>query len=173
MTTGLRNELGLERRVPVSEKVEILRPTIGGLLDTLRSLFREDDKPFRILYTKGESLVVERLLPESKIPTDGPFVTPFQMIRQYAHVDVLEGGSPYKTVFAAAKKLSDGGFEATMIVSHSKERVARWFDGLDGVLRLPLFEDPDCPGDIVVLCGSKTGRLVSQIEAAVVCRIER
>jgi hypothetical protein len=144
------------------------------LCEAIVGLFKRPDKPTRILYTKGEGLLVERTVPESKVPEDSPFVTPYQMVRQHAEVEIIESGTPAEMLCRAATAMAARDYQATMFIARSRDVVDRWFtDGrVDVILRLPFFEDTDCPEGFLVLAGSQTGVMMAQIEYAVLCRME-
>lgn len=135
--------------------------------------FKGVNKPFRILYTKGEPLLVERLVPESSTK-ESDFLTPWEMVRQHADVEIREvGDAPLVTMCKAATSLAEKGYAATMIVANDRDAVDAWFGDngkIDAVLRLPFLEDPDCPPHSIIFCGSKTGEMVQHIEYAVLCR---
>lgn len=174
MDKTTRGELKLERRVAVSESVPLNRPTVQALCEAITSLFRGRDKPIRILYTKGEGLLVEKMVPESLVPAESTFLTPYQMVRQHAEVEILESLPPAQMLCRAAMALADKGHAPTLILSRDRDVVDRWFpEGrIDTILRLPFFEDLDCPEGYVVLAGSQTGEMLGQIEYAVMCKLE-
>jgi hypothetical protein len=169
-----REDLNLERRVAVSEAVPLDRPTVQALCETITQLFKDRNKPTRVLYTKGEGLLVEKTLPESQVPKDGEYVTPYQMVRQHADVEILESMEPALMLCRATMALADKGHVPTALVSRDREAVDKWFTGgkIDVILRLPFFEDLDCPDGYVVLAGSQTGGMLGQIEYAVMCKME-
>lgn len=172
----LRNELGIERRVVISESVELPRQSVQALVETIDSVFRASkNRPIRILYEKGEPLIVERLVPESALKTDNEFLTAWQMIRQHAVVEILEGlDSPMAVVCRAATSLAEKGYTAMMLVASNRGDVDEWFSlgKIDAVFRLPFVEDPDCPDRCLIFCGSQAGTMIGNIEYAVVCRMD-
>ena len=172
----LRKELGIERRIVVSETHELTRQSVQGLCEAILGAYRASkNKPVRLFFEKGESLVVERLVPESEAQKDSAFLTPYQMVRQHADIEILEmEDSAVSSVCAAASLLAEKGFTATLLVAGTRKAVDAWFPHgkIDAILRLPFLEDPDCPDGVLVFCGSQAGNMLSQIEYAIVCRME-
>lgn len=172
----LRKELGIERRIVVSESIELSRQSVQGLLEAITTAYRSaKSKPVRLFYEKGEKLVVERLMPESSLNKDNPFLTAYQMVRQHAEVEIIEKDlDAMATVCAAATALAEKDITATMLVSGTRDSVDKWFTygKIDAIFRLPFLEDPDCPEGFLFFCGSQSGKMVGQIEYAVACRME-
>jgi len=175
MDKNLREELGIERRITVSESVEVPRPSVQSLLEVIKQLFASPNKPIRFLYIKGEPLVVEKGVPESKLDEDNPFITAFQMVRQHAEVQIIEAEvKPLEQVCRAAIQLSEREYSPTMFVVSNREALDKWFTfgRAEHLFRIPVIEDPECPDDFLIMCGSQSGRMLSQIEYAVFCRME-
>jgi hypothetical protein len=172
---SIRTDLGIDRRVVVSEEIPLPRETVQGLCEVIRSAFKGPDKPVRILYTKGEALVVERTVTEKKAKAEDQFLTPWEMVRQHADVEIREvAEDPLRMMCQATTSLVDKGFVPTMLVASNRAEVDSWFGAdvkLDAVLRLPFLEDADCPPHSILFCGSKTGEMVQHIEHAVLCRM--
>jgi hypothetical protein len=168
-------DLGIEKKVVATEVIKLPRTTVQGLCEAIQIAFQGNNKPSRILYTKGEGLIVERMIPQSEADEASEFVTPWEMIRQHAEVEVQESQeTALRAICVAASKLADQGFAASMLVTSSKDEVHSWFGNngrVDKVLRIPIIEDPDCPEKCVVICGSNTGEMVQHIEYAVICRM--
>jgi hypothetical protein len=172
MDETLRNELGIEKRVVASEFLEVPRQTVEGLCDVITSVFREKDKPVRMLYIKGQGLIVEKMVPESQVE-EGSF-TPWQMVRQQAEIQIIESGSsPEAVLCQAAMLLAEKSHEVTLIISRSRDQVDSWFKigKVDVILRVPFFEDTDTPENFLAICGSQSGKMIYQIEYAVICRM--
>jgi hypothetical protein len=170
----MEENLQLERMVLISEAIPLTRPTVQGLCEAVKVAFGGDIKPSRIQYSRGEDLIVERLVPESKAPQDSPFVTPYEYIRQHAEIEILEvSEDPFSAVCKAAMILAQKNHDATHLVTHSRLAVDEWFKlgQLEKILRLPIWEDIDCPSGLILFCGSRIGPMVGQIEYAVVCKM--
>ena len=167
--------LNQERKVLVSETLTIPRPTIQALLEVIKSAFRGEYGVSRLQYTKGEPLVVERVVPTSQTGADSPFITPYQMVRQHSEIEILEPlDTPIEAVCKAMELLAEEGHSPTYLVTLQRVAVRKWFRAgrIDHLLRLPFAEDEECPEGLLFICGSKSGPLMSQIEYAVACRME-
>ena len=171
-----KTELGIEQRVVAAEHIKLQRSTVLGLCEAIVQAYQGQNKPVRLFYAKGEDLLIERLVPESQVQGDGQFVTAYQMVRQHAEVQILENeSSPVEQLCKAAMSLAERDYEATMFVAASRAAMDKWFSigRADLIFRIPLVEDPDCPPNFLILCGSQSGRMMSQIEYAVFCRMEK
>jgi len=171
----MENSLSKESRVLVSERVAIPRPTIQGLFEAIRTAFSMDHGVSRLQYTKGEPLIVERIIPASSVPKDSSFVTPYQMVRQHAEIEILEPTeTPIEAVCKAMDLLAEEGYSPTYLVTLQRREVRQWFQAgrIDLLLRLPFAEDGECPEGLLFVCGSQSGPLMGQIEYAVACRME-
>jgi len=175
MDKDLRESLGIERRIAVSETVEIPRASVQSLLEVFKQLFTGPDKPVRLLYAKGEPLVVEKAVPESVLEEDNHYITAFQMVRQHAEVKIIEAEvTPLEQLCRAAIILSEREHDPTMLVVNNREALDKWFvfGNPSHLFRIPVVEDPECREEFVIMCGSQSGRMMSQIEYAVFCRME-
>jgi len=166
------------RTVRSSETVPLGRHTINGLLEVIRATLRKGPKVARIQYIRGEDLIVERDLPAKEdVDGDGSgFITPYQVIRQHAQVAIQEPEfSPIESVCRAVQQLHEDGYALTAIVALNRNAVRDWVGKsvrLQILFRAPLLEDPETPEGCVFICGSKMGDMVSDIEYAVLCRLE-
>jgi hypothetical protein len=166
-----------KKTVLVAETVPIPRQTVSGLIETLQAVFssRSAGKPVRVLYNKGEDLLVERMVLASDLP-DNPFLTPYEMIRQHSELEILEmGGGPVVGSCKAAQRIGEEGYELKNIVCHNVREVESWFSSelqIRHVFRVPIHEDPDCPEGCIFFCGSRVSEMIRDIEYAVLCRME-
>lgn len=170
-----REELGLERRVPVTEKVPLPRQTVPALIEAIEGIFRQKEKPTRILYEKGGPLIVEKLVAESAVPEDAEFITGYQMVRQFADTEILEAGNPLEMLCQAAMRFAETDHEPSILLTRTKSKVEKWFPvgKVDKILRVPLVEDSDCPEGYLVFAGGRPGEtMLSQIEYAIFCKLE-
>lgn len=167
-----------------SERHEIPRSTVDGLLEAFRAAFRGTARVERLYYERGKpSFVVERLVLEDAIETaqasDEAFLTPFEMIRQHS---ALETPDPEPDALVAVAKavrtLSERHMDLTMFVCYSRQEVYSWFcRGRQDLFRpediwqVPLVEDPDAAETGLFVVGSSQGPLVGNIEMAVLCRM--
>tara|TARA_Y100000034_G_scaffold136006_1_gene210233 strand:- start:1374 stop:1889 length:516 start_codon:yes stop_codon:yes gene_type:complete len=166
-----------KKLVLTTETVPLPRQTVSGLIETLQMVFSDkaQGKPIRILYTKGEDLIVERTVSISAMPED-PFLTPYEMIRQHAEIEILETlGDPLMLCCKAAQRLGDEDKEITALVCRSKAEVSAWFPSglqISQVFSVPLMEDSDCQEGCLFFCGSTISKMIRDIEYAVLCRME-
>jgi hypothetical protein len=143
-------------------------------METFKLAFSGKDKPIRLLYTKGEDLVVERSSLASE-EADDPFVTPYQMIRQHAELEILESANtPLLTASLAVQEVRRQGFELTAIVCRTVKEIQAWLpDELNSshVFGAEVFVDPDCPEEHVFFCGSGLSSMIRDIEKSILCRM--
>lgn len=164
--------------VLVSESVELSRPSREGLMETFDKVFSTNKKMriTRMLYDRGEPLLVERRVPKDAVAaSEGIFTTPFEMLRNYGDIEIQESGksASQKTV-TAAQTLANSGYVATLVICQSREQIREWSKGFVvwEALRLEVFEDLDVPDGLFFLCGSRTGPMLQHIEYAVGIRVE-
>ena len=167
------------RRILVSEVIPILRPTVQGLLETFQDVFRGPFKVERLRYVRGEEgVVVERLVPEDRdgVPENESFVTAYQMVKQHADLEVQEPvDTPIEAVAKAVQSLTSRRLKLTMFIAESRGVVREWTGNdlrIEDIWQVPLIEDPDAHDLGLFVCGSRTGDMVQDIEAAVFCRME-
>ncbi len=168
--------------VLVTESRQIARATVPGLLEAFQDAFRHPYKVELLLYKRGEpTFTVERLVPEASIPKeDGDptvaFLTPFQMIRQHAELEIQEESSVslLERISHAVQSLTVRGFKFTMLVCGDKMQLRRATPLLrvEDVWQVQLYEDPEAPVDKVFVIGSKSGAQLQDIETAVLCSFE-
>lgn len=163
-----------EPRVIVTETVPITRQTVQGVLEALRVAFQGEDRPTRIVYARGEDLLVERKVLASKVDRES-FLTPYQMVRQHSELEIMEPmSSSLETACMAAQTLSDRKARLIYILAKNRGTVMDWIDprfSIEEILRTAILEDPECPAKCVFFCGAVTGDLVRDIEYAVLCRL--
>ena len=167
-----------KRRVLVTEAIPIPRPTIQALLEVLRDAFRGPFKVEKLRYIRGdETVIVERLIPEDREeqPDDG-FLTAYQMVKQHADLEVQEPtDAPLEAVAKAIQSLTSRRLKLTMFVVENRDLVREWIGRdfrIEDIWQVPLVEDPDAHDQGLFVCGSRTGDMVQDIEAAVFCRME-
>lgn len=161
-----------------TQVVPLVRNTPAGLMETIRKVFEAEGRVQRMEYIRGESLRVERMMDRAAPGTD-ELLTPFQMVRQHAHITVQEIAAPNKgflSVLRALKKLSDEKLLPTFVLCRSLEEVNTWVFPkgeftVDVSFRLPVYEDPDTPSGAFFVCGSSVGPLLADVESAVLCRM--
>jgi hypothetical protein len=167
----------------VTEERPISRSTVPGLIEAFQDAFRHPYKVELLVYRRGEpTFTVERLVPESAQPgkegaEDGmeQFLTPFQMIRQHAELEIQEPyGLLLEAISRAIQSLTTRGFKLTMFVCSDKALVRKMGRDLriEDIWQVPLHEDPDAQDGGVFVVGSKTGSNIRDIETAVMCRME-
>jgi hypothetical protein len=167
--------------VLVSEEREIPRTTVPGLLEAFQGAFSSPFKVERLVYERGRgAFTVERLLPEDAVAAEddrgeGDYLTAYQVIRQHAELDVQEPiAEPLEAIARAVQSLTARGFDLTMFVCESRELVRDWLKRdlrPEDIWQVPLVEDADATGSGVFVVGSKSGTLVRDIEAAILCRL--
>lgn len=166
--------------VAVSEEHPIDGAKVSHLVEAVRSAFDSPMRVERMVYERARpTLTIERLVPEDALGKDAApaFLTPYQMVRQHADIEVLEPGdwSPVEAVARAVQSLTSRGYRLTMFVVENREVVREWFGRdlrVEDIWQVPLREDPETREDGLFVVGSKVGALIHEIEAAVLCRIE-
>lgn len=168
--------------VLVSEERAIPRTTVPGLLEAFQDAFSSPFKVERLVYERGRTaFAVERLVPEDAVADgdehgEGTYLTAYQMIRQHADLDVQEPvAEPLEAVARAVQTLTGRGYDLTMFVCERRELVREWMRRdlrLEDIWQVPLVEDADATDSGVFVVGSKSGTLIRDIEAAVLCRLE-
>lgn len=163
----------------MTEERAIPKSTVPALLEAFRESFAAPFKVERLVYERGRpSFTVERLVPEDSLgPEDvgAEFLTPYQMVRQHSDLEVQEPvDDPLEAVGRAVQQLSTRGYRLTMFVCESRDVVRAWMRRdlrVEDIWQVPLVEDPDAHDRGLFVIGSKTGTLIKDIEAAVLCRI--
>ena len=167
--------------VPTTEERAIPRNNVGALIEAFRDSFAGPHKVERLVYVRGKpTFTVERLVPADSLPeaeADGSdFLTPFQMIRQHADLEIQEPiGAPLEAIGRAVQSLTSRGLKLTMFVCESKDIVRSWLGRdlrIEDIWQVPLHEDPDAHEAGVFVVGSKEGALIRDIEAAILCRVD-
>ena len=168
-------ELQERRKVIVTEEIPIPRQTVTGLMETFQAAFTGKYKPTRLLYTKGGPLVVERSLLTTDIEEDDPFLTPYQMIRQHADLEIQETiSNSLLACCTAMQEVRRQGFDLTCAVCRTVEEVRTWLPEevqLDKAFGVELLSDPDCPEGCLFFCGSETSPMIRDIEKSILCRM--
>lgn len=167
-------ELKEKRRVLVTETVPISRPTVTGLVETFQQAFRGKDKPVRVLYSKGEDLLVERSVLKDEDDPESTFLTPYQMIRQHSELEIQE--IMENSLFACCKAVQElrETHPLQFIVVGEAETLTAWLPkGIDlrRLFGVELFVDPDTPDDCLFFCGSQVSPMIRDIEKSICCRM--
>jgi len=167
--------------VPTTEERAIPRNNVGVLFEAFREAFLGPHKVERLVYVRGRpTFTVERLVPADTLAEGGEglpdFLTPFQMIRQHADLEIQEPiGAPLEAISRAVQSLTSRGLKLTMFVCESKDVVRAWLGRdlrIEDIWQVPLHEDPDAHESGVFVVGSKEGVLIRDIEAAILCRLD-
>ena len=176
-------------RVLTSEVYEIPKnasgkTTIHELVASMRVVFAADrPRVERMLYERGRPLLVERFGPprsdgagEETPDVLDAFLTPYQMVRQHADLDVQEDAFfPLEALARAAQSLAERDCTPSMLVCRRGSDVRTWTKALAGlrvedIWQIPLIEDPEVDPERVYLAGSASGRkMIRDITAAVQC----
>jgi hypothetical protein len=169
-------DLSKARRVRVSETRPIDRPTVTGLMEAFEDAFRGRDKPVRVLYTKGEDLIVERsVVSADPDPGEGSFATPYQMVRQHADLEIQESiDSSLLACCLAVQELRRQKTPVTFVVVQDKEQLSTWLPKgvhLGELFGADLFVDPEAPDACVFFCGSLASPMIKDVEKAICCRM--
>jgi len=165
----------------VSESLDLPRHTVPALLEVLEGVFRSEDKPSRVLYTRGEPLLVERNV---LVPEEGEdfFLTPYEMVRQHADLEIWpeSGGdrSPVLNVLHAVQSLRNNT-DLTFLVCSSRRGLDGWIANgasdpivIGKTLGVSVLEDPDCPPGCVFICGSRRSSMIRDVEYSIMVRME-
>ena len=161
-------ELERLKKYVVSEKVDIPRKTVQGLLEVLQETLKQRPSPQKIVYTRGEShLYVEKLVTrEFDAET---LATPYESIRQYAELSVLDPSvSIYQNIYLANVLLSENSCTTTFAVVFNKNNLTMPHTELAKALQVPILEDADCPEDFLFICGSSIDDTIGSVEWAAV-----
>ena len=162
-------------KIRVTQSIPIARQTVPGLLETFRAAFSGKNRPVRILYTKGEDLVVERATLDPEEDIEGPFITPYQIIRQHAEIEMRAfDRNALITACSAVQDLRQSKYELTFIVCRDPIELAQIPGGLSlvDVFGVEILYDPECPEGLVFFCGSSTSSMISDIEKVMICKME-
>lgn len=171
----------IEAKVPVTETIPLLGTNLSSLLDQLKSIFSGTYRVSRFVYSRGEPLRVERLVPVSVAHASrDQFATPFQFARQHSRLELQERDdfdTALSMVFRAITRCRDEKSPARFLVCRQESRTNHWVFGeakftLSTVFGLTVYEDPDTPEGCLVVCGSSAGDLISDTEFSVVCRLK-
>ena len=171
-------ELLKKTKIRVTESIPLPRQTVSGLMDALTAVFEGKDKPVKVLYRKGQDLVIERTRFTSEddpnLDSD-PFLTPYQMIRQHSEIEVQEiVSNPLEAVCFGAQDLRKQGYELTSIVTRDQVELQDWIGSvvqLGQLFGVDLLYDPECPSNLVFFCGSTVSSMIRDIEKAIACRM--
>lgn len=166
-----------QRMVTVTEERPILRSTVQGLIEAFQDAFQGPTKVEKLVYERGKpTFTVERIVPEAALGGDdmAQFLTPFQMIRQHAELEIQEPqGSMLEAISRAVQAITTRGAKLTMFVCETREmtRVCLGRDlRVEDIWQVPLLEDPDAHEAGIFVIGSKSGPLLRDIEVAILCR---
>ena len=169
------SDLKERQKILVTQTIPLVRKTVPGLLETFRAAFSGKSRPVRILYTKDEDLIVERLVLSAEEEVEGAFLTPYEMIRQHAEIEVRSlDRNALVTACSAVQDLRKQQYELTCIVCRSPEELSQVPGGLSliDVFGVEVLYDPDCPDSMVFFCGSTVSSMVRDIEKVMICRME-
>jgi hypothetical protein len=144
-------------------------------METFQAAFQGKDKPVRVLYSKGEDLIVERTVLVSDSEDGDPFLTPYQMIRQHAEIEIQEAiDNPVLACCKAAQEVRRQGFSLIGVVCRTTTEVTSWIVELDisNTFGVEIYTDPECPEGCLFFCGSLSGPMIRDFEKAILCRME-
>ena len=166
----------MSKYVTVSQTIPLVRNTVEGLVETIQEVFSaKGSKPFRLVYSKNEPLVVDRRI-RQELAGGGVTVSAYQMVRQHTDVDIAEHHEdPVRHVALAAQFLTNREVNIVCLVANNKFDVYQWFDKQlrpEKIMNTILIEDPDCPENCLFICGSKTGKSIKDIEYSTLCRMD-
>lgn len=167
----------IARRTLVSEKVEIPRATVQGLIEAFRSAFR-GPKVERLVYERGlPYFTVERYdttWNASQVTETDDFLSAYHMIKQHAELEILDPvGDALESVARAVQSLTSRNFKLIMFVAEGRGAVREWVGKdlrIEDIWQVPLVEDAEAYEHGLFVCGSRTGTMIRDIEAAVFCR---
>jgi hypothetical protein len=172
-------ELKPRRKVITSEAVPLPRPTVQVLLSTIEALFAAKDKPTRILYQKGEDLLVEtpRLVAENDdaVELNSGLLTPYQVIRQHCELDILDGRDEgVVTLCRMMESARAGGFLVSGVVTSTPDLLEEWVPRVNvgAAFGVPVYVDPETPRDVVFLCSSSRSTMIRDFERAIAFQIK-
>lgn len=162
--------------VTVSETIPLTRNTVEGLMETLQEVFsNKESKPFRVVYSKNEPLVVDRRV-RSEIAGQGITVSAYEMVRQHSEIEIVdESSNPIRCLAKAAQTMSNRDAKLVCLVTNNKFEAYAWFDKEirpEKMLNTTLVEDPDCPDSCLFICASKSGSSIKDIEYSTLCRMD-
>lgn len=166
-------------KVLVTEEVPLPRNTVQALLETLTTLFSRRAKPTRLLYVKGQALVLETptIVPPSDLEgLESGLFTPYQIIRQHCEISIMEPeATPLLTACIAAGKARAAAEKLSGIVVPLPSTLEDWIPGvsLSDIFGVPVYVDPEGPEDVVFFCSSAGGPMIRDFEQAVACYITR
>lgn len=167
-------EIKERRRVLVTEALPISRPTVTGLFETLEHAFKGKDKPVRVLYTKGEDLLIERTVLRAP-DEDSSLLTPYQMVRQHAELEILSSEKdPVVQCCMASQSLQEDKAPLKFVVVWDFEALRTWLPkGVDlgKAFGVEVYVDPDAPESCIFFCGSAISPMIRDIERAICCRM--
>jgi len=167
-------ELKERRKVRVTETLEIQRPTVNGLMETFQQAFKGKNKPVRVLYSKGEDLLIERSVLVNQ-DEESSLLTPYQMVRQHADLEIQEViDNSLIACCVAAQQLRKDGAPLTFIVTANMAELREWLpDGIDlaEMFGVEVFIDADTPESCIFMCGSVISPMIRDIEKAICCRM--
>lgn len=166
-------ELQPRRKVVVSQTVPLPRNTVPALISTIETLFTAKDRPTRMLYQKGEDLLVEipKLIDEDPDARESGLLTPYQVVRQHCEVDIFDADQDdaLRTFCAMITQLRKTCPIVSGVVVSSEQLLARWLTGInvEAVFGVTVYVDPDAPKNVVFLCGSTRSALIRDFENTV------
>ena len=169
-------ELRERRRVRVTETIPLSRPTVPGLIETFQEAFSGKDKPIRVLYTKGEDLIVERSMLTEEGDDAETFLTPYQMVRQHSELEIQETHQDSLLASClACQEIRNQGFDLTALVCRDLQEVKSWLPDMIDIEKtfgVTVYVDPECPEGCLFFCGSTSSPMIRSIEKSILCRME-
>lgn len=172
-------ELKPRRKVVTSEAIPLPRQTVQALVSAIETLFTAKDKPTRILYQKGEDLLVEipRLITESEdgVDLDSGLLTPYQVVRQYCELEIIESRDEgVVTLCRMMETARAGGMTIAGVVIRTADSLEEWIPRINvgAAFGVPVYVDPETPRDVVFLCSSSRSTMIRDFEKAVAFQIK-
>lgn len=166
----------MAKYVTVSETIPLPRNTVEGLIDTLKEVFSSKEaKPFRVVYSKNEPLIVDRRI-RQELAGGGISVSAYEMVRQHTDIEIIEQTeNPIRMLAKASQSLSNKDCKLICIIANNKFEAYSWFDSEirpEKMLNTLFVEDPECPEECLFLCASKSGSSIKDIEYSILCRMD-
>jgi hypothetical protein len=168
---------GEPKKILVSEKIDLGRQNIQGLLETIGDQFRRPGKVVGFRYTRGDPLFFERQILEvdKEEGPEGVMATPYQAVRSMADIEIQEGEHPpLEALCRAVQRVTQEKYDPTFIVVHSQQAFAKWLGNslrVQDFIRIRILEDMDAPAGRFFVCGSRLGPMIHEVEFSAVVRM--
>lgn len=165
-----------KERTLIIEEIPVIRETVEGLVETIRTCFSASkNKPISIQYKKGEPLVIERFVLKDIVPEAPSFITPYQIVRQYSDMtikrrlikDEMLTLEDFCSLVSDLRKLG----KLVSVVVPYKDFLPLVLDtsvDIKNTFGCSFIEDSDCPTNMIVLAGSTTGSNIADIDISFV-----